>query len=319
MERDVEAYVRSYLVCQQDNMEKAKAAGTLEPLPRASRPWESISMDFITCLPRVGGHDAILVVVDHFSKYATFIPTKSEVHVDGVAHLFMFYVAKYWGLPLDIISDRDIRFTGHFWESLFKRGNGHFPAAFRFARDYHARIEEAREALERAAQRMKKYTDQHRRDVEFQAKQHHKGFVPHYDGPFKVVAKIGRVAYRLNIPRRLAVHQIFHVSILKKYILDPEDAARNQPQRAPPNVRTHFDQEAKAVLAKRKIDRGGRHGCYHKIEYLIKWKNRPEESATWERDSDLWQFENLLQAYEAEHRALTRASTSSGGEGVLGP
>ncbi|XP_078443763.1 uncharacterized protein LOC144713136 [Wolffia australiana] len=184
---------------------------------------------------------------------------------------------------------------------------------------------------------MKKYADQHRWDVEFQvgakvllktntqmlktkqAKQRHKGLVPRYDGPFEVVAKIGRVAYRLNIPRRMAVHPVFHVSVLKKYVPDPKDAARNQPQRAPPNVRAHFDQEAAAVLAKWDTDRGGRQGCYHKIKYLIKWKNRPEESGTWERDSDLWQFEDLLQAYEAEQRASMRASRISGGGGVLGP
>ncbi|XP_078447283.1 uncharacterized protein LOC144716106 [Wolffia australiana] len=152
-----------------------------------------------------------------------------------------------------------------------------------------------------------------------QAKQCHKGLVPRYDGPFEVVAKIEWVAYQLNIPRRLAVHLVFHVSFLKKYIPDPEDAARNQPQRAPPNVWAHFDQEAEAVLAKKEIDRGGRHSCYHKIECLIKWKNRPEESATWERYSDLWQFEDLLRAYEAEQQASTRASTSSGGGGMLGP
>ncbi|XP_078447614.1 uncharacterized protein LOC144716361 [Wolffia australiana] len=191
MERDVEAYVRSCLVSQRDKMEKAKVAGTLEPLPRASRPWESISMNFITCFPRVGGHDAILVFVDRFSKYATFIPTTSEVHADGVAHLFMSYVAKYWGLPMDIISDRDTRFTAQFAhninrssftghlpfeiatgrqpltpsEVVKRKGNGHFPAAFQFARDYHARIEEAREAQVCVAQRMKKYADQHRRDI----------------------------------------------------------------------------------------------------------------------------------------------------------
>ncbi|XP_078431688.1 uncharacterized protein LOC144703382 [Wolffia australiana] len=222
-------------------------------------------------------------------------------------------------------------------EVVKRKGNRRFPTAFRFAREYHARIEEAPEALERAAQRMKKYIDHHRRDVEFQvgdkvllktnaqmlktkqAKQRHKGLVPRYDGPFEVVAKICRVAYRLNIPRRLAIHLVFHVLVLKKYVPDPEDAARNQPQRAPPNVRAHFDQEAKAVLAKRDIDWGGRHGCYHKIDYLIKWKNQPKESAIWEHDWDLWQFEDLLRAYEAEQRASTRVSTSSGGRGVLGP
>ncbi|XP_078433656.1 uncharacterized protein LOC144704943 [Wolffia australiana] len=165
---------------------------------------------------------------------------------------------------------------------------------------------------------MKKYADQHRRDVEFQvsdmvllktntqmlktkqAKQRHKGLVPRYDGLFEVVAKIEQVAYWLYIPRRLTIHPIFHLSVLKKYILDSKDAARNQPQHAPPNVHAHFNQEVEVVLAKREIDRGGRRGCYHKIEYVIKWKNRLAESVTLERDSDLWQFEDLLQAYEAE-------------------
>ncbi|XP_078444753.1 uncharacterized protein LOC144713891 [Wolffia australiana] len=181
-----------------------------------------------------------------------------------------------------------------------RKGNGHFPAAFHFARDYRSHIEEAREALEHAARRMKKHAHRHRRDVEFQVgdlvllktnaqmlktkqvKQRHKGLIPCYDGPFEVVAKIGRVAYRLNIPRRLVFHQVFHVSVLKKYILDSEDATK-----------------AEMVLAKREIDWEGHHDCYHKIEYLIKWKNRPVESATWERNSDLWQFEDLLRAYEA--------------------
>ncbi|XP_078433661.1 uncharacterized protein LOC144704949 [Wolffia australiana] len=53
-------------------------------------------------------------------------------------------------------------------EVVKRKGNGHFPMAFRFAHDYHAYIEEAHEALEHAAQRMKKYVDQHKRGLEFQ-------------------------------------------------------------------------------------------------------------------------------------------------------
>ncbi|XP_078431875.1 uncharacterized protein LOC144703530 [Wolffia australiana] len=113
-----------------------------------------------------------------------------------------------------------------------------------------------------------------------QAKKCHKVLVPLYDGRFEVLAKIGWVAYWLDIPRWLAVHPVFHVLVLKKYVPDSKDVARNQPQRAPPNVRAHFDQEADVVLAKKEIDRGGCDGCNHKIDYLIKWNNRLAESAT---------------------------------------
>ncbi|XP_078433655.1 uncharacterized protein LOC144704942 [Wolffia australiana] len=87
--------------------------------------------------------DAILVVVDCFSKYATFIPTKSEVHADGVACLFMSHVAKYWGLPLDIISDRNTRFTDHFWESLFK----YMGSKIKFSTSFHPRIDDQMERV----------------------------------------------------------------------------------------------------------------------------------------------------------------------------
>lgn len=49
---DVELYVRTCLVCQQDKVDQNQPAGLLELLPIPERPWESISMDFITCLPK---------------------------------------------------------------------------------------------------------------------------------------------------------------------------------------------------------------------------------------------------------------------------
>lgn len=53
MRKDVDLYVRTCLVCQQDKVEQAKPTGLLEPLPIPERPWESISMDFILGLPKV--------------------------------------------------------------------------------------------------------------------------------------------------------------------------------------------------------------------------------------------------------------------------
>ena len=45
---------------------------------------------------------------------------------------------------------------------------------------------------------------------------------PRYIGPFRILDRIGPVAYRLELPSELSrIHNVFHVSMLKKYIPDP--------------------------------------------------------------------------------------------------
>ena len=78
-------------------------------------------MDFITSLPRSSkGNTQIFVVVDRLSKMAHFIPCKKAASAVDVASLFMQHVFKIHGLPKSIVSDRDPKFTGNFWTSLFK-------------------------------------------------------------------------------------------------------------------------------------------------------------------------------------------------------
>ena len=43
---------------------------------------------------------------------------------------------------------------------------------------------------------------------------------PHYCGPFEILSRIGQVAYKLALPPNLRVHNVFHISILKKYFDD---------------------------------------------------------------------------------------------------
>lgn len=115
MENDVEQYVKTCLVCQQDKTERRKEAGLLEQLPILERPWMSLSMDYIVNLPKVDNCRSIIVVVDRFSKYATFISAPHVVSAETTAKLFFKNIIKLWGIPLDIVSDKDARFTRRFW------------------------------------------------------------------------------------------------------------------------------------------------------------------------------------------------------------
>ena len=119
MKEEVVNYVQSCIICQRNRPEYKKMAGLLQPLPIPSAPWESISMDFIMGLPKSRSYDSILVVVDQFSKMASFIPTHEKVSANQVAELLFANVFKNWGMPLDMLSDRDPKFVAKFWRSLF--------------------------------------------------------------------------------------------------------------------------------------------------------------------------------------------------------
>jgi hypothetical protein len=100
MRQDVDEYVHTCIVCQQDKADTRLQAGPLQPLSIPERPRMSVSMDFITQLPTVQGYNGIFVVVDRFSKYAVFFPMKVYCNAKDVVKMFFKNVVKYWGLPL---------------------------------------------------------------------------------------------------------------------------------------------------------------------------------------------------------------------------
>jgi hypothetical protein len=87
------------------------------PVPKGA--WRDITMDFVEGLPLSDGTDVILVVVDHFTKYAHFVPLRHPYTAPKVAHVFVDSVVKLHGMPHTITSDRDAIFTSNFWKSLF--------------------------------------------------------------------------------------------------------------------------------------------------------------------------------------------------------
>ncbi|GBG65087.1 hypothetical protein CBR_g49162 [Chara braunii] len=98
-------------------------------------PFTSISIDFISPLrpPTPRGHDAILVVVDHFMKRARFVPCRYAISAREVANIVFDRVVRDHGLPLSIISDRDPRFTSRFWRRLHEV----YGTQLRFSSSYH--------------------------------------------------------------------------------------------------------------------------------------------------------------------------------------
>ncbi|KAL5550096.1 hypothetical protein UlMin_000272 [Ulmus minor] len=107
-------------------------------------------------------------------------------------------------------------------------------------------IEKIQKRMRAAQSRQKSYADKRRRPLEFNEGDHvflkiapmkgvmrfgRKGKLsPRFIGPFEILKRVGNVAYQLALPPSLsAVHNIFHVSMLKKYVSDPSHVLQEAP------------------------------------------------------------------------------------------
>jgi hypothetical protein len=81
-----------------------------------SKPFEHVTMDFITHLPvSTRGHDAIFSIIDRFSRVCRFIPCSSSMTALECAQLFWEHWVCRFGMPVKIVSDRDVKLTSAFW------------------------------------------------------------------------------------------------------------------------------------------------------------------------------------------------------------
>ncbi|KAL4115762.1 hypothetical protein PRIC2_012768 [Phytophthora ramorum] len=112
-------HVRACEVCQRVKPAPNSQA-PFQSLPTPSECWQSISMDFGFGLPQDNKRrTGIVVFIDRFSKMVHLAAVPAEVTAKQTACLFVDMVFRHHGMPLDIVSDRDPRFTARFWQEVF--------------------------------------------------------------------------------------------------------------------------------------------------------------------------------------------------------
>lgn len=122
MNKDVKSYIDSCQACLASKRSTGPVQGLLMKIDTPKRPWEVIHMDFVTALPKAGpdSNNAVLVVVDRFTKKAKFLPTHDTATGKQTAMLYWKLLFSEYGMPRIIITDREPKFTAGFWSRLFK-------------------------------------------------------------------------------------------------------------------------------------------------------------------------------------------------------
>ncbi|XP_066323166.1 uncharacterized protein [Miscanthus floridulus] len=263
--------------------EHQRPAGFLQPMKIPEWKWEEVGMDFIVGLPWTQkGYDSIWVIVDRLTKVAHFLPVKTTYRGPKLAELYMERIVSLHGVPKKIVSDRGE-------SQVFG------PDVLRNAEE---QVRKIRENLRVAQTRQKSYADNRRRDLVFEEGDYvylkvspmrsvkrfnMKGkLAPRYVGPFKVLKRCGEVAYQLELLENLSgVHDVFHVSQLKKCLRVPEEHIPLE-ELAVKDDLTYQKFPIKIMDIAEKVTRG------RTIRMCkVQWNRYSEAEATWEREDEL--------------------------------
>ena len=171
--------------------------------------------------------------------------------------------------------------------------------------------------MDKATKKMKKWADRKQHHTEYKVgdmvfvklfpqqfkslRLVHKGLVRRYERPFPILGKVGKVSYKVELPPRLKIHSVFHVSYLKPYREDKDDPSQGFSKRALTVVVTSYDKKGEHIITYRVIIR---RGVPPATEYLVKWKRLPESEASWEPADALWQFQEYIEQFR--EKCMTR-------------
>jgi hypothetical protein len=121
--QNIEEYVRrrcrSCAACQFANPRRHKPYGMLQSLPAPDGPWQEVSMGFITDLPpcKVGAlvADAVLVIVNRYSKMSLYIPAEKTWRAEDLADAFIERVIARFGVPKGVVTNRGPQYISKMW------------------------------------------------------------------------------------------------------------------------------------------------------------------------------------------------------------
>lgn len=114
-------------------------------------------------------------------------------------------------------------------------------------------------------------------------------------GPFPIIAKLSDLVYRLQLPKTLRIHNVFHVSLLERYRPDTISGRRQRPP--PPIVTPEGDMEweVNRILDSRRI------GRWRKLQYLVAWEGYGPEENSWEPAANLHNAPNVVADFHKRH------------------
>ncbi|GJV73129.1 putative reverse transcriptase domain-containing protein [Tanacetum coccineum] len=271
--------------------------------------WPNMKAEIATYLPKTAaGQDTIWVIVDRLTKSAHFLPIREDDMLEKLTRLYLKEVVSKHGVPVLIISDRDGKFTSHFWKSLNKALGTRLDMSIAYHLETDGQSERTIQTLEDmlcacvldfgkvgdsqltgpeiihettekivqiksyiqdARDRQKSYTDVRQKPLEFQVGD-------------KIIAKIGTVAYRLELPEKLSrVHSTFHISKLKKCMADEPLAVLLDEIQV--DDKLNFIEEPVEVM-----DREVKRLKQSRILIVkVRWNSRRGPEFTWDREDQM--------------------------------
>nr|GEW64738.1 putative reverse transcriptase domain-containing protein [Tanacetum cinerariifolium] len=255
MKANIATYVSKYLTCARVKATHQRPSGLLVQPAIPEWKWDNITMDFITKLQKSSqGFDTIWVIVDRLTKSAHFLPIRENDPLKKLARLYLNRIVARHKIPVLIICDHDGTFKSNYWRSFQKALGTDISMSTTYHPEIDGQSERTIQTLEDmlracmidfvkgwriqvAQDRQKSYADLKRKPMEFKVGDRvmlkvspWKGVVrfgkrgklnPRFVGPFKVLTKVGKVAYMLELSQELSrVYHTLHVSNLKKCYAD---------------------------------------------------------------------------------------------------